>query len=99
MDLFASASQLIDCSEAKKVIRAKTELLFNYEACVRNELGLDRSYFDLEEGKEIVAAGKIEVGGRVKVIQKGKAWVRDGGEFMTSKWAERDFMFHGWKAE
>uniref|UniRef100_A0A914D1J3 Uncharacterized protein n=1 Tax=Acrobeloides nanus TaxID=290746 RepID=A0A914D1J3_9BILA len=56
--------------------------LWDWEACVRHELGgFDMDTYD----------------NRVKIIKKGQqSWARDGW-LTETKWSDRDFIFHGWK--
>ncbi|KAI1730044.1 galactosyl transferase GMA12/MNN10 family domain-containing protein [Ditylenchus destructor] len=65
-------------------------MLFDYEACVRHNLGIDRElYEEIEENMGAIL-------GRIMILKKGRSWVRDSG-WTASKVSCNDFMFHGWK--
>ncbi|KAI1706658.1 hypothetical protein DdX_12868 [Ditylenchus destructor] len=83
MHKFATKEQIDRCD--KIYFTSKNyDTLWQFEACARDALGIDRRIF-------------ISIDGYVKILAKGKAWARDGGENITPFWANRDFMFHGWK--
>ncbi|KAI1703942.1 hypothetical protein DdX_14557 [Ditylenchus destructor] len=85
MHKFANKTQIEECDKIY-FTSVDFDTLFQFEACARNALGIHRRIFKSKSGD-----------GKVKILSKGQAWARDSGEIVTSLWANRDFMFHGWK--
>uniref|UniRef100_A0A915ER70 Nucleotide-diphospho-sugar transferase domain-containing protein n=1 Tax=Ditylenchus dipsaci TaxID=166011 RepID=A0A915ER70_9BILA len=85
MHKFASQNQTDNCDKIYFESKDYSDL-FKYEACVRHSLGEDTRDFVDKSGE-----------GKVKILGKSRAWVRDGSVMVTDKWATNDFMVHGWK--
>ncbi|KAI1707274.1 hypothetical protein Ddc_14931 [Ditylenchus destructor] len=85
MHKFATKEQIDRCDKIYFTSNGY-DTLWQFEACARDALGIDRRIF---------ISNSID--GYVKILAKGQAWSRDGGENISPFWANRDFMFHGWK--